>query len=140
MLKQEFRDLCDCVFKSFAFLKKGKNYYLDSGSDVVGSIHFQSSDYGRAFYLNCGFSLKKDNACLPFPKYSEVHMSWRIAVPGRERLANRPESYEYTTEMIKYALYGQAEMERYLRDAFAAWVMPTIRNGMSYILSHEEQY
>ena len=140
MTSQEFRALCNRVFTEYGFVKKGKGYYLDLGSDILGSIHFQASNYGKAFYLNCGFSLKNANEHMPYPKYTETNMDQRIAVPGKEKLANKPEDYEYLAEIIKYELYNQNEMEEFLKKDLDSWVIPAIKNGMSFILSHEDMY
>lgn len=140
MTKQEFLLLCDQVFKEYGFIKSGKSYYLDLGSDVVGSIHFQLSNYGKTIYLNCGFSLKGYNNCLPYPKYHDTNMDLRISIPGKERLNGKPDSYEYLTDMIKYALYDSDELKKYIENALRTWVIPAIKNGMSYILTHSEYY
>lgn len=113
---------------------------MDLGSDILGSVHLQSSDYGRAVYINCGFSLKDNNDCLPYPKRTDVHMSWRVDVPGKVKLANKPETYRYTTEMIEYERYDPCEIEASLKNALDTWVVPVIKNGMSFILSHDEMY
>ena len=140
MTKQEFLALCDQVFQKYGFVKKGKSYYLDLGSDIIGSIHFQYSDYGKAIYLNCGFSLKNYNECLPYPKYQDTNMDWRISVPGKEKLANKPDSYEYSTEMIEYEHYDRNEIEDCLKNDLDTWVIPAIKYGMDYILTHDEYY
>jgi len=140
MTSQEFHALCNRIFTEYGFVKKGKDYYIDLGSDIVGSIHFQKSNYGKAIYLNCGFSLKNSSDYIPYPKRTETNMSWRIAVPGREKLANKPDNYEYSTEMIEYGRYNQNEMETFIKNEIDTWVIPAIKNGMSYILLHEEMY
>ncbi len=140
MTKEQFLLLCDQIFKKYGFSKKGKNHYLDLGADIIGSIHYQSSDYGKAFYINCGFSLKDHNDFLPYPKYRETNMSWRICVPGKEKLSGKPDSYTYSTEMIKYEYYAPDELESSIDSAVNEWVIPAIKNGMTYILAHEEYY
>lgn len=140
MTKQEFFALCDRVFKKYGFVKHGKSYYLDIDSDIVGSIHFQSSNYSKALYLNCGFSLKGHNDCLPYPKYRETNMDLRISVSGKETLYGKPASYEYRTDRIKYELYSDGELESCIESALQTWVLPAIENGMSYILAHDEYY
>ena len=138
MLKQEFLNICDGLFRQYGFVKKGRNYYRDAGSDILGSVHFQASSYGAAYYLNCGFSLKDSNECLPYPKLREANMSMRMAVPGKEKLSNHPDDYAYTTELIKYDLYDRDELERAIDRELSTWVIPAINNGMSYILEHDE--
>ena len=140
MTKQEFLTLCDQVFKKYGFFRKGRHYYLDLGSDISGAILFQASDYGPAYYLNCGFSLKDSNSSLPYPKLTEVNMCRRISVPGKEKLANKPDSYEYSTEMIEYELYDRNEIEDCLKNDLDTWVIPAIKYGMDYILTHDEYY
>jgi len=53
MTKDEFLSLCDRTFKRYGFVRRGRHYYIDLGSDIIGAIFFQSSDYGVAYYLNC---------------------------------------------------------------------------------------
>lgn len=140
MIKQEFLLLCNRIFKEHGFVKSGKSYYLDLGSDIIGSIHFQRSNYGKTIYLNCGFSLKNYNDCLPYPKYCDTNMDLRISIPGKEKLYGKPDSYEYLTDMIKYVLYDPGELETYIENALRTWIIPAIKNGMTYILAHDEYY
>ena len=140
MTKKEFLAVCNGVFTNHGFVKKGTGYYLDLGSDIIGSIHFQSSLYGKAVYINCGFSLKDFNDGLPYPKYRDTNMDWRISVPGKEKLSNKPDSYAYQTEMIKYEYYSADELESSIESALEAWVIPAIQNGLKYILAHDEYY
>lgn len=140
MTNQEFFALCDQIFKKYGFIKHGKNYYLDLDSNIVGSIHFQSSNYSKALYLNCGFSLKNGNDCLPYPKYHETNMDLRISVPGKETLYGKSASYEYLTDRIKCELYSSNELESCIENALQTWILPAIKHGMSYILAHDEYY
>ena len=140
MNKQEFLTLCDHIFRDIGFAKHGKAYYLDLGSDIVGSIYFQSSCYGKTIYINCGFSLKNYNDQLPYPKYCDTNMDSRIAIPGKEKLSNKPDAYRYLTNAIKYEHYNDDEIETGIINELKMWVIPAIRNGLSYILVHEEYY
>ncbi len=140
MTKQEFKALCDGILKRYGFMKARGQYYLDLGSDIIGSVHFQSSLYGKAVYINCGFSLKDFNDGLSYPKYRDTNMDWRISVPGKEKLSNKPDSYAYQTEMIKYEYYSADELESSIESALEAWVIPAIQNGLEYILAHDEYY
>ena len=42
--------------------------------------------------------------------------------------------------MIEYERYNPNEMEELIKNEIDAWVIPAIKNGMSYILLHEEMY
>ncbi len=140
MTKEEFLAICDRVFKEYGFQKHKTSYYLDLGSDIVGSIHFQGSAYGKAMYINCGFSLKNYNEHLPYPKYRDTNMDWRMAVPGKEKLSRRPDTYDYLTDCIKYDYYNPEELESNIKSALDTWVIPAIRYGMAYIMAHDKYY
>lgn len=140
MTKDEFLSLCDRIFKRYGFLRRGRHYYIDLESDIIGSIFFQSSDYGAAYYLNCGFGIKSEIENLPYPKRHDFQMSWRIDVLGKERLPYLPNPEKYMTEVIKYEKYTAEEIGSYLTLALDEWVIPAIRNGYAYILGHEELY
>lgn len=140
MTQKEFLALCGDVFERYGFLRHGKHYYLDLESDILGAIFFQSSNHGAAYYLNCCFGIKSELANLPYPKRQDFQMSWRISVPGKERLPYLAEPDNYTTEMIKYGLYEPDEIQPHLAEALENWVIPAIRNGYAYILSSEDMF
>ncbi len=140
MTKQEFYDLCDQIFKGYGFVKKRRHYYLDLGSDLVGSVYLQGSNYGRATYLNCGFTLKSKEECMPYPNIYDTNMNWRIAVPDKEELYNKPASHEDMTMIIRYEYYDLDELEAWIKNDMNKWVIPAIQNGLDYILAHDELY
>lgn len=140
MTKAEFLSLCDRTFRRYGFVRHGRHYYLDLGSDIVGAILLQNSDYGAAYYLNCNFGIKGEIENLPYPKRYDFQMSWRMDVPGKERLPYLPNPENYTTELIKYDKYTAAEIEPYLIAALDEWVLPAIENGYDFILKHEDLY
>lgn len=140
MTRKEFLAICSRMFKEHGFQKRGTSYYLDLGSDIIGSIHLQGSGYGTGMYINCGFSLKNHNEHLPYPKYRDTNMDWRISVPGKEKLSNRSDAYEYLTEIIKYEYYTPDEIENSINGNLDTWVIPAIKYGMAYIMAHGEYY
>ena len=137
MTKQEFLDLCDRVFKKCGFVKHRKHYYLDMGSDLVGSIIFQGSAFGKGYYLEGSFSYKDKNEYLPYPTLTEIDLGQRIYVQGKEPIGG---SCEYMTTLIKYELYAAEEIEESIEQALTSWIMPAIQYGQTYIWAHEDLY
>ena len=67
-------------------------------------------------------------------------MDWRMAVPGKEKLSHRPDTYDYLTDCIKYDYYNPEELESNIKSALDTWVIPAIRYGMAYIMAHDKYY
>lgn len=139
MTKQEFKTMCDRILKRYGFAKTHGQYYLDLGSDILGAMFFQASDYGSAYYLNCGFAIKAEMA-VPYPKLADVNFSWRIAVPGKEKFTYNPRPNGYMSEMISYGEYLEEEIAPYIEQAFHTWVIPAIQNGKEFILNRDDLY
>ncbi len=139
MTKQEFKELCDRILKRYGFVKARGHYYLDLGSDVLGAVLFQASDYGAAYYLNCGFSIKSEMAPR-YPKLTDVTFCHRIAVPSKEKYTYFPAAACSTTAMIAYEEYRPEEIEPYIDQALSSWVVPAIKNGKNFILRRNDLY
>ena len=139
MTKQEFKALCDGILKRYGFMKARGQYYLDMGSDIIGAVLFQASDYGGAYYLNCGFGIKAEMPT-PYPKLTEVNFCWRIEVPGKEKYTYFPRPEGYMSTMIDYEKYTEDEIRPYIEQALETWVIPAIKNGKDYILTRDDLY
>lgn len=139
MTKREFKEFCDEILKRYGFVKTHGHYYLDLGSDILGAVLFQASDYGTAYYLNCGFSIKSEMTTR-YPKLTDVTFCRRIVVPSKEKYTYFLTAVSSTTAMIAYEKYTPEELEPYIDQALSFWVVPAIRNGKNFILSRDDLY
>lgn len=139
MTKQEFKQLCDGILKKHGFFKTHGHYYLDLGLDILGAVFFQASDYCSAYYLNCGFGIKSEMS-IPYPKLTDVHFSWRISVPDKEKRTYVPALDGCMTTMIEYEKYSPEEIEPYIEQDLTSWIIPAIKNGKDFILNREDLY
>ena len=136
--KEEFRKLCENLFKKHGFIKRKRAFYFNGNADVICSIYFQGSCYGGADYIACCFTSKPTHPDLQYPTYYETDMIARITVPGKERLVNQQGPYE--TEMIKYNSYSADEITFAIDKAMLEWILPAAQNGIPYIFSHWNHY
>lgn len=103
---KNFKNLCDRLLKKYGFKKKKTMYYKDSNDGIRCGVYLQRSYYGKVYYFNYYYFLDNSDVKV-FPQYFEADVYGRITVLSKIKENN---SY-YQTELIKYELYEEKELE-----------------------------
>ena len=125
---KNFKNLCDRLLKKYGFKKKKTMYYKDSNDGIRCGVYLQRSYYGKVYYFNYYYFLDNSDVKV-FPQYFEADVYGRITVLSKIKENN---SY-YQTELIKYELYEEKELEEYLEKGIQDEILLPVKKGRQVI-------
>lgn len=125
---KNFKNLCDRLLKKYGFKKKKAMYYKDSNDGIRCGVYLQRFYYGKVYYFNYYYFLDNSDVKV-FPQYFEADVYGRITVLSKIKENN---SY-YQTELIKYELYEEKELEEYLEKGIQDEILLPVKKGRQVI-------
>ena len=125
---KNFKNLCDRLLKKYGFKKKKTMYYKDSNDGIRCGVYLQRSYCGKVYYFNYYYFLDNSDVKV-FPQYFEADVYGRITVLSKIKENN---SY-YQTELIKYELYEEKELEEYLEKGIQDEILLPVKKGRQVI-------
>ena len=126
---KDFKDLCDRLLKKYGFKKKKTMYYKDSNDGIRCGVYLQRSYYGKVYYFNYYYFLDNSDVKV-FPQYFEADVYGRITV--LYKIKERDGNY-HQTEIIKYELDEENELEEYLEKGIQDEILLPIKKGRQVI-------
>lgn len=126
---KNFKNLCDRLLKKYGFKKKKTMYYKDSNDGIRCGVYLQRSYYGKVYYFNYYYFLDNSDVKV-FPQYFEADVYGRITVLSK--IKERDGNY-HQTELIKYELYEEKELEEYLEKGIQDEILLPVKKGRQVI-------
>lgn len=136
MEKKEFLDYLKNKFKMNGFVSKKNILYL-MGEEVICSIKFQGSSYGKGYYINFCFFIKDGNTDNPFPSFYDNDIYGRIRV---RTISQRYNGQTFMGVLILYEDYKTEDLDPYIDAALKDYLLPAVREGKQFILKNKNIY